>query len=279
MIKYFAIGLAMLIICSMVMAVVKVGEGIGYMMGFWGGLDRNGVENSEWVEEVLLDEAPGVFETLSLDLKTTSVQIRPGERFGVKASGDVIEVRQNGKMVMIEEKGSGEFWNWPRDERMTTVTVPAGKLKKLELNAGAGRVLLEGVKVEILDLELGAGKTELSQVVATSSADIDAGVGLLTMKDAVFNDLDLDMGVGKVELSGKLTGSNTIEAGVGKLEMKLAGDGNDYQMKVEKGLGALTLNGVTMNEDAEWGNAGAKVNVHGGVGAIEIEIRSSNLMD
>ncbi len=55
--------------------------------------------------------------------------------------------------------------------------------------------------------------------------------------------LDLDMGVGKVELEAKLTGKMRLTRGVGKLEMELVGSADDYKIRMDKGIGAITLNG------------------------------------
>ena len=121
-----------------------------------------------------------------------------------------------------------------------------------------------------LELNLGAGKTEANRIVATERAKIDGGAGYLAVRESELKDLDLDMGVGKVELGAKLLGNCQIDAGVGKLEINLQGVAEEYRVKVEKGLGSITLNGEKLSDGTMRGEGVNLIDIDGGVGAIEI---------
>lgn len=266
-IKYIALALALLIVCGVFSAFVGAGMFFSYVTD-----DGNMADIPEWSEVLSIGEIEGEVKILELDLKTTSVEIKSGKKFEVRADSEIIEVRKSGDTIYLQEKAFSFWRDWGNRKGKMTVTIPEGEVKELHLSAGAGQVMVEGIKAEVMDLGLGAGRTELREVVATRRIDVSGGAGLLVVKGATLANMDLDMGVGKVELEAKLTGKNEIDAGVGKLEMKLAGGARDYKIRMDKGIGAITLNGESMGDDSTWGNGATVVDVDGGVGAIEIEV-------
>ena len=78
------------------------------------------------------------------------------------------------------------------------------------------------------------------------------------------------MGVGKVEFNGDLMGNNEIDAGMGKLELRLARSEKEYKFILNKGLGGLSLNGRGLGSEELIGDGEDVVKISGGVGAIEI---------
>lgn len=62
-----------------------------------------------------------------------------------------------------------------------------------------------------------------------------------------------------------------IEAGVGKLDIDLTDDTDNYTIKVSKGLGSITIDGREVENDKEYGTGETYVRIDGGVGAIEIK--------
>lgn len=266
-IKYLALALALLIVCGVFSAFVGAGMFFSYVTD-----DGSMADIPEWTEVISIGEIEGEVKVLNLDLKTTSVEIKSGEKFEVRAHSEIIEARKSGDIVYLQEKAFSFWRDWGSRKGKMTVTIPEGKVRELHVSAGAGQLRIEGIEAEEMNLGLGAGRTELSKVVATRRMTVSGGAGLLAIKGATLANLDLDMGVGKVELEAKLTGKNEIDAGVGKLEMGLVGSTDDYKIRMDKGIGAITLNGESMGDDSTWGNGVTVVDVDGGVGAIEIEV-------
>ena len=56
------------------------------------------------------------------------------------------------------------------------------------------------------------------------------------------------MGVGSLELESKLTGQNEISCGVGTATINLTGSENDYQVNIDKGLGAANVAGNAVKD-------------------------------
>ena len=56
--------------------------------------------------------------------------------------------------------------------------------------------------------------------------------------------LDLDIGAGKATIEAYLEGRNDIDCGVGALDINLLGNKEDYQIKVNKGIGSVTVDGI-----------------------------------
>ena len=82
--------------------------------------------------------------------------------------------------------------------------------------------------------------------------------------------LDLDIGVGEAELKSRLTGSCSIDYGVGELELTLAGTQEDYCITLDKGVGTATLDGVKMTGGAVYGDGETFIGIDGGIGEIRV---------
>lgn len=268
-IKYCAVAFAVLLICGIISAIVTAGMMLSYVFGGWES-EPIATGTTEVID--VSDIATQEVKSLHLDLKATSVVIVMGEEFAVEADESVITVSQGEKALYVQEKDFHFLTDWGTRGKEMKITIPHDwtGLDTLRLNAGAGRVEIRDLTVKNLELELGAGKTELSNLVVTERTKINGGAGYLAVRESEFRDLDLDMGVGKVELGVKLAGNNQIDAGVGKLDLNLRGAPEGYRVKVEKGLGSITLNGKKMADDETWGDGKTTIDIDGGVGAIEI---------
>lgn len=229
-------------------------------------------DSSQWSEDVIGDQLG--FDELRIKVAATNVRVEQGDKFQILADEEVIEYRRDGNKIYLEEKNFGLWGNWHKIGGELKIMLPEEmmSLKKVSLEAGAGTVYVSGLVVEEMDLDLGAGRAELTGVKVANQIKVDGGAGYLAMTGAELRNLDLEMGVGKVELAGKIEGSSKIDAGVGKLEVRLQGKEDDYRLKFEKGLGVITVNGESMGDGAVWGNGANKIEVDGGVGAIEIVV-------
>lgn len=268
-IKYCAIGFAVLLICGIISAIVSAGVMLSYVFGGRSNdMPVPGTTEVIEVGEVTEQNLTGIY----LDLKATSVVIGRGAEFVLESDPDVITVSRGGNALYVQEKDFNFLTDWGTRGRELRIVLPEdwGELDTLRLNAGAGKVEINDIQVKNLELNLGAGKTEANRIVATERAKIDGGAGYLAVRESELKNLDLDMGVGKVELGAKLLGNCQIDAGVGKLEINLQGVAEEYRVKVEKGLGSITLNGEKLGDGTVRGEGVNLIDIDGGVGAIEI---------
>lgn len=268
-IKYCAIGFAVLLICGIISAIVSAGVMLSYVFGGRSDdMPAPGTTEVIDVGEVTEQNLTGIY----LDLKATNVVIGRGAEFVLESDPDVITVSRGDNALYVQEKDFNFLTDWGTSGRELRIVLPEDwrKLDTLRLNAGAGKVEINNIQVKNLELNLGAGKTEVNRIVATERAKIDGGAGYLAVRESELKDLDLDMGVGKVELGAKLLGNCQIDAGVGKLEINLQGVAEEYRVKVEKGLGSITLNGEKLSDGTMRGEGVNLIDIDGGVGAIEI---------
>lgn len=261
-IKGLALALAVVIMVSVLSAVV----GVGVILGQVFSADDRGV--TEWTETVISENWE--FTELHIELKSTSLRIERGDEFQVLADEEVIETRRVGNAVYIEEKEHGWWGWWNEIGGEVKVTLPEDvDLKKVELEMGAGALYAREIAAEEVKLNLGAGRAEFDGLRATKWTEVDGGAGLLIIRDAEVSELDLDMGVGRTEIMAILQGDSKISAGVGKLELTLIGEEDDYRVKFDQGLGSLSQEGISL-DNPQGKNL---VEIDGGVGAIDLRLQ------
>jgi len=265
-IKGLAVALAVVIVVSIISACVGAGMILSRVFS------PNEPVASEWNETVMSEEwEASELSELKIELKSVSLRIERGEEFQVVADEEAVDVQRTGNEVKIKEKDFGFFGRWHKVGGEVKVTLPEEvSLEKVSLDMGAGTVYAQGLEAGELDLDLGAGRAEFDGLKVARRAEIDGGAGLLVVRGAEMVKLDLDMGVGKVEIETSLDGDSKISAGVGKLELTLVGEEDDYRVKFEQGLGALNQEGISL-DNPEGRNL---VEIDGGVGAIDLRLKS-----
>ena len=121
-----------------------------------------------------------------------------------------------------------------------------------------------------MQLELGAGDVKISELIAKTSADIDGGAGRIEISSGAMHDLSLSMGVGELDLASALSGDADLDYGIGKATLTLIGKADDYRISVEKGIGAVTVDGKAAKDDGVYGNGSSEVDIDGGIGKIDV---------
>ncbi len=225
-VKAIAAGLAILLVCGIIALVLGAGMIVGRIFGV-----EQGVAD-EWSATVISDK--GDFAELCVNVGSVNVRMERGEEFQVWADNEVVEFRRDTDKVYIEEKD----FDW---------------LSRREKWGGEVKIILP----EDLELE---------------RVNLEAGAGTVLVNDLKVKELDMNLGVGKVEIEVEISGKSKIDAGLGKLELNLKGGREDYKMKFSKGLGVITLDGENMNDGAVWGDGENEIEIDGGVGAIEIRM-------
>ena len=112
-------------------------------------------------------------------------------------------------------------------------------------------ILPEGFKAEKLELELGVGKAEIRDIVC-DRADIDMGTGSVVTKN-------FDAEYCKVD------------AGIGEVNLNFSDDKENYVLSLDKGIGAVSVDGEDYNED-EFSKSKAKKNIDIDCGIGEVKV-------
>lgn len=155
-----------------------------------------------------------------------------------------------------------------------TIYLPASfTADKVKIDAGAGNVNIEGLKTDKLDINAGVGDV-YGEYIYADNVSLDGGVGEITLEYVELNDVDIDAGVGNVEIQGIITGRSEIDAGVGNIDLDISGSSDDYDLKVEKGVGDIYINGDKYSK-LNWNNRTAEhsMDINGGVGNIRLDFK------
>ena len=132
-----------------------------------------------------------------------------GKNVTVKESSDTLKVRSTKKL----SKTRKVHISYPEDV----------KLQELEIEMGAGTVYLNrDIETEKLSVEMGAGEFESKNPVTAREADLEIGTGSMTFAD----------------LSARKTDG---ECGLGELDLTLTGTQEDYNYDLECGVGNLDV--------------------------------------
>lgn len=196
--------------------------------------------------------------SLKIDHSFGNLTIKSGDTFRVEAknvSEDFrAEVSPSGTLTLDENNNRVSFmWfnfsGFGSFKSHTTVYLPEDFTAKLvELDSGAGNVTIEDLATEKLILNAGAGNVVGSNVLA-NGVEIDGGVGNITLLKVLFKDANINSGVGNLKLSGQLVGENKIDGGVGSVHLNLNGEEEDYNIKVESGIGKIRVNGEKISRE------------------------------
>ena len=167
-----------------------------------------------------------------------------GKNVTVKESSDTLKVRSTKKL----SKTRKVHISYPEDV----------KLQELEIEMGAGTVYLNrDIETEKLSVEMGAGEFESKNPVTAREADLEIGTGSMTFADLSARKTDGECGLGELNLT--LTGTQEnynydLECGVGNLdvgsdsysglgrEKSISNTGADRKLDLECGMGNVSVN-------------------------------------
>lgn len=261
-IKYLAIAFAIFIIVNIVSGIMV---GINAFSGFLG-LRKNSVTLGDL--KVVANIENNNYTKLKIDVAYSNLKVVKGDMFKVESNSNDVSCKQNSDTISIKEDSK---WFFNKEASNLVITIPENIfLNEIKIETGAGEVYIEELKSENLSFQMGAGKVEIQKLIATNKAKIDGGAGKLDILDGEINNLDMDMGVGKCSITSKLTGSNDINSGVGKLDINLLDEINNYEIDVNKGIGAIKINGKEASNGIYHGNGTTYLKIDGGVGSIDI---------
>ena len=166
-----------------------------------------------------------------------------GKNVTVKESSDTLKVRSTKKL----SKTRKVCISYPEDV----------KLQELEIEMGAGTVYLNrDIETEKLSVEMGAGEFESKNPVTAREADLEIGTGSMTFADLSARKTDGECGLGELDLT--LTGTQEdynydLECGVGNLdvgsdsysglgrEKTISNKGADRKLDLECGMGNISV--------------------------------------
>lgn len=205
---------------------------------------------------------------LDIELKSSKLIIKNGANFKVETNNKYVKCLNKGNGIVIKEEGHA-FWRTTVSE--TVVYIPNNiTFGKVEISAGAGEINIESIDSRSVNFEMGAGKVTIGSIKALETCKIEGGAGQVDILSGDIHNLRLDMGVGKFTINSSLYGNNKISSGVGKLDINLNGNKEDYQIKVEKGIGSINIDGSSVSNESVYGSGNNYIKIDGGIGSIDV---------
>lgn len=267
-IKYLALAFAIFLSVSIIGGIITGLTGISYILSG---------RNNEAVGEMQVYPIEGEISSLSLSLSGAELKIKTSDKFSVESNHNYISVKtDNGKLRISETKRLFSFY--PKGVTVI-LNIPEGFVFGVAtVDTGAGKVEIETLACDVLELSLGAGKADIKNLTANSSAKIDGGAGELNIDGGKLCDLNLDMGVGKLTLKSRIEGKSDLDYGVGETNLILLGSKDDYKIELDKGIGEARLDGESMRDDSVYGTGENRIEIDGGVGAIRIEFSEDEIV-
>lgn len=267
-IKIFALCLAGVIIVGIFATVVG---GVSWL----GQLASGDMPSDSSVEMIWAGDNTDAAKITKLEIKVgaTSTKLVQTDdlNFSIETNNKYISTRQIGNTLYIEEESHFVFSGW-FDAGTTFIYVPkAVKLRDVKISAGAGSFEADKLTAEVLEFNLGAGKTKVGELIVTENARIEGGAGLMEIDGGKIQSLHLELGAGKASVKAELSGNSKVESGVGKLDLILMGGKDRYKFKVDKGIGSVTIGGVGQSDDAVYGKGNNLIELESGVGAVEVD--------
>ena len=192
---------------------------------------------------------------LDIELKYDELILEEGDSFCVRVYDD------NGKNVTVKESSDTLKVRSTKKlskTRKVCISYPEDvKLQELEIEMGAGTVYLNrDIETEKLSVEMGAGEFESKNPVTAREADLEIGTGSMTFADLSARKTDGECGLGEMDLT--LTGTQEdynydLECGVGNLdvgsdsysglgrEKSISNKGADRKLDLECGMGNISV--------------------------------------
>ena len=269
-IKYLALAFAIFLTVSIV-------GGILSAVGLLGSLFSD--DDAEWgdvIGETKTYTVSSEISDLNIQINAADFYIKEGNGFSVESNLKNLEVdEKNGCLTLkdltkIKLNGSNAYEN-----AVLTIYVPVGMVfDNVNIKTGAGRFTVDSLSAATIGFELGAGDVTISKLIAEKSANIEGGAGRITISNGAIKDLALKMGMGQLNLTAALTGDSELELGVGESNITLLGSKDDYELDIEKGIGNITVDGKNVTDFGSSGNGANEVDIHGGVGAINVRFNN-----
>lgn len=190
---------------------------------------------------------------------------------------DIVERRGSTLAFTVDDDHWDWSWDWdwfdPRDERRTlTIRVPEGLAPDLDLDAGAGRVTVDGDWGATL-VRSGVGDVQLSGTA--ESLRVESGVGRVEADMAVDGPVDVEGGVGTTRLDlGTTTApqSVTIDGGVGTVTVLLPvlREGYSFASDAQSGIGTVTMDAPPADPRGLRTDGQVPVSLSAGVGTVTV---------
>lgn len=220
-IKYFALGLAALIVVGILSGIVFGGLGV---------LTATGVIKAETHLEDNCNDSDD--PCLLVAMAHSKLEIKHGDKFLAEAEEDEAEIKQDDNKMEVVEKGGFNLFNMKHHGTITIYVPDDMVFKKAGISGGMGEIKVDGLQAEHLDVSLGIGEATFTNLTV-NNAEFDCGIGSIRVGLANKADdytIRVSKGIGDIEFNDKKIKNNAT-----------LGNGN-HNIDISGGIGEIIIN-------------------------------------
>ncbi len=154
--------------------------------------------------------------------------------------------KKGNEIILEDETPSRKFFgiNLGKDQHSKIeVEIPLSVFEEINIEAGVGLTTLKNINSDNFVLKSGVGEVDIDRLKINKSFDINAGVGEVDIKNSDVNDMQVKTGIGEFNFSGKINGDTEIKAGMGECHLTIYGNIDDYDIQAKSGIGEVSING------------------------------------
>ena len=123
----------------------------------------------------------------------------------------------------------------------------AGRLESITLDSdeinveiGAAECSISGISGREITIDIGAGKANIDSISA-DSANISVGAGSISIKGLDVKDASLEVGMGNIDVVGKISKDADVDCGMGNINMELQGYESDHNYYLDCAMGSISI--------------------------------------
>ncbi|MGM9877366.1 MAG: DUF4097 family beta strand repeat-containing protein [Bacilli bacterium] len=269
-IKYLAASLAIFLIITIMSAILS---GVYMLFNVFGVADNDYITNDLKTisnETIYMPE----ISSLKIDLEFTNLEIITGDTFSVETNNSKISYKNNNGSIKIKEENRN-WLNKTNNSSNLIIYIPENMalLDEVNITSGAGKLHIEKLNTQRLNLELGAGDVNIENLIVLNEGKIDGGAGKIELKYSEINNLEANLGVGEFNFVGKLSGKSEIDSGIGQININLLDSKENYRLEIDKGIGNVTIDDEELQMNRIYGTGSNYLDIDGGVGSIKINFK------
>lgn len=250
---------------------------IGGMLGIFSAVTELLENDGNVLDEMKSYEITDAVTELDLEVKAADLSIITGKELRVESNLKNLSVKERAGKLMIQDQTHN--WTGSDGRGKLVLTVPEDFVfDEAEISTGAGEVVIERFRSDALTMELGAGRADIQNLHVKTKTNIDGGVGEIAVKNSKLHDLDFDIGVGEVNFEAAVLGKSEIRTGIGEANITLSGTKEDYEIRIDQGLGGVMVDGQRLHGDSKCGSGENKVVIDVGVGSVRVDFDGWSLV-
>lgn len=152
------------------------------------------------------------------------------------------------------------------DDNEIIVELPKGvKFDQIELEIGAGRLEVQNLLAKSADIEIGAGEVIVEGADIQDYFSAEIGAGRLETRNMKAENVELSLSLGECLYQGEIVNNLDAECNMGSMELLIEGGYEDHNYEIECAAGTIDMDGYS------FGALAAEKNIdNGAAGTFDI---------